>query len=92
MTNIDQTDALVFLDFAISQHSKAQDELALTDRRRRINAVLAVRSGIQKTDVAERLGISRPTLDAWIAKVEATPDEMADVEGTEYVARRTARA
>ncbi len=90
MTTTDHATYLTeMLDFANSQHHKAEAELAAAARSRRISAALAVRGGIAKSDVARHLGISRPTLDAWIGTVEGTADELVDVEQTEYVIRRT---
>ena len=87
-TGITRDEHLMFLDHAAKQVSKAKDALAQAERKSRIDATLAVRGGVEKTAIAACLGISRPTLDAWIAKVETTADEIADVEQSEYFVAR----
>lgn len=75
--------------------SVAQAQAALNDaeRSRRVDAVIAVRAGFGKTATANKLGISRPTLDAWIKAVESEPSEMKSVLDHElFVARRLHKA
>lgn len=60
----------------------ARQQVIAIERSRRHDAVVALRYGAEKTDVARLLEISRPTLDAWIEMVYANPDELAEVERT----------
>jgi len=71
--------------YEILDHSRrlvrrAQQEINSAERTRRINAAMSVRAGVPKIDIANRLAISRPTLDAWLAMVDSTPDELAEVD------------
>lgn len=59
--------------------AKAQAALNEAESRRRVNALIAVRAGLPKTTVANKLGVSRPTLDAWLAAANADPDVAAEV-------------
>lgn len=67
---------------------------ALNDARDEamVDAAIAVRAKFGKTATANRLGISRPTLDDWLAKVDGDPDLAARVDQHElFVARRLHR-
>lgn len=71
--------------YEILDHSRrlvrrAQQEINSAERTRRINVAMAVRAGVPKIDIANRLAISRPTLDAWLKMVDSTPDEVAAVD------------
>lgn len=73
--------------------AKAEEAVALAERTRRINAAYAIRCGYEKTAASAELGISRPTLDAWIARVESTPDEAAELDQrAKFEARADAKA
>lgn len=67
---------------------KAQAALDVAEHERRVLAMIAVRAKTPKIKVAELLGVSRPTLDAWLATVENTPDEMDAVLKHEYFVAR----
>jgi len=68
------------LDHSRRLMRRAQQELNSAERTRRINVAMAVRAGVPKIDIANRLAISRPTLDAWLSMVNSTPDELAAVD------------
>lgn len=77
------------LGHAIKRIRNAQ--AALNDARvsAQVDAVIAVRAGHTKVATANRLGISRPTLDEWLNAVESEPDLMARVtQHEQFVARR----
>lgn len=71
--------ATELLDDAAEGVVKAQAALNKAETRRRINALICVRAGMSKTIVANKLAVSRPTLDAWLAAANADPDEVAEV-------------
>lgn len=68
--------------------AKAQAALNEAERQRRVLAMIAVRSGRAKTTVANDLGVSRPTLDAWLRITEQDEDEMGSVEHHERFLKR----
>jgi hypothetical protein len=81
------------LEHAGRRVKKAEEELAGAERARRIDAAIAIRHGYGKVATAAALGISRPTLDAWLDLVERTADERKAVDDhIEFAARRAAKA
>lgn len=85
---ISHEDRIESLTFRADQVDKAQAVLNEAERQRRIDALIQVHAGVPKVDVANALRISRPTLDAWLAMVEATPDEFAAVKEAEQSEKR----
>lgn len=91
-TETDGYDVVELLQHAGRRVAKAKEELDLAERARRIDAVIAVRLGFEKTATAAELGITRPTLDAWIDRVASTADEQKEVDQHfALIARREAK-
>lgn len=85
---ITREDRIEHLCYRADQVDKAQAVLNEAERQRRIEALIQVHAGVPKVDVANALRISRPTLDAWLAMVEATPDESAAAKDAEQSEKR----
>lgn len=79
------------LDGTRAAVEKAQLALDEAERGRRVGAAIAVRAGYGKTAVANRLGVSRPTLDAWLRISQNSADEIESVQSHErFVDRQVA--
>jgi hypothetical protein len=76
------------VDYDRTRVDQAQAALNDAERQRRLNAAIAVHYGAGKTEIANRLGVSRPTLDRWLAQVADTPDEAAQLQLTLDLNRR----
>jgi hypothetical protein len=73
-----------------SDVGQALEQLARAERGRRVSAAIAVRAGLTKTVVSTSLGVTRPTLDAWLKQVAETPDEQSQVDSYfAFVARES---
>lgn len=75
-----ENDIIELLRNAARRTEKAKKELLLAERARRIDGAIAVRLGFEKTVTANVLGITRPTLDAWLERVAQTADEQKEVD------------
>lgn len=64
--------------------NRARQGVVRALRSRRVCVAAAMMTGLHKGTLAHRLGISRPTLDTWLAQVAERPDEVA--EATRLVA------
>ncbi|RSD26336.1 hypothetical protein [Amycolatopsis eburnea] len=81
------------LQAAADRVTKAEKAVEVEQRARRIDAAIAVRHGYGKGTTAAALGISRPTLDAWLGLVEGTAAEQREVDQHfEFADRRAAKA
>ncbi|SEB43729.1 hypothetical protein SAMN04489727_1738 [Amycolatopsis tolypomycina] len=88
-----ENDIIQLLQHAARRVTKAKKELLLAERARRIDAAIATRLGLEKTATAAELGITRPTLDAWLVRVAQTADEQKEVDQHfALMARRDAKA
>lgn len=83
-----EDERLTQLQRAVRPVARARQELAEAERECRIRAALHVRAGVPKNKAADALGISRPTLDAWLRTVESTPAELVDLEEAERSEQR----